>query len=212
MIWAEKPEIAHKVREKPKRATVGDDLQSAKEKEMTNETVTIENPDIQEEKVDYEALAKELTATVTSLKEEVEALKKANTNASADAAKWKREYRSTLDEAQRKEAEKSDLLTDLKAQLEIYKTNERIATYTAKLVDAGYDTDTAANMAKSLPEGIDESFFEGQKSFLENQKLKVKKESLGSQPPLTPGMPMSGKTAEQMESDKMRAWFGLPTK
>lgn len=175
---------------------------------MTESTITIETPEVQE--VDYEAQAKELTATVASLKEEIEALKKANTNASSDAAEWKKKYRSTMDEAQRKEAEKNDVLSDLKAQLELYKTNERIATYTAKLVDAGYDTETASNMAKSLPEGIDESFFEGQKSFLENQKLKVKKESLGSQPPLSTGMPMSGKTAEQIENDKIRAWMGLP--
>ncbi len=165
-------------------------------------------PEVKEEAVDV----KTLTETIEALKAEVEKLKAANSNASSDAAEWKRKYRSTLDEAARKEAERNDTLTDLKNQLEQYKVNERVATYTAKLIEAGYDNDTAKSMATALPEGIDDSFFSNQKSFLESHKLKVKQESLNSQPGLSQGMPMSGKTAEQLESDKMRAWFGLPPK
>lgn len=153
---------------------------------------------------------KKLTETIEALKAEVEKLKAANSNASSDAAEWKRKYRSTLDEAQRKEAERNDTLSEMKAQLEQYKVNERIATYTAKLIDAGYDTDTAKSMATALPDGIEDSFFSNQKSFLDNQKQKAKAESLNNQPTLTVGMPMSGKTAEQIENDKMRSWFGLP--
>ena len=173
---------------------------------MTEEMNTAS--EVKEESVDV----KKLTETIEALKAEVEKLKAANTNASSDAAEWKRKYRSTLDEAQRKEAERNDALTEMKAQLEQYKVNERIASYTAKLIDAGYDTDTARSMASALPDGIDESFFLNQKSFLETTKQKVKSESLNAQPNLSTGMPMSGKTAEQMETDKMRSWFGLPPK
>lgn len=174
---------------------------------MADEKNTAVQPEVTEA-VDV----KTLTETIEVLKAEVEKLKAANSNASSDAAEWKRKYRSTLDEAARKEAERNDTLTDLKKQLEQYKVNERVATYTAKLIEAGYDNDTAKSMATALPEGIDDTFFSNQKSFLENHKLKVKQESLNAQPGLSQGMPMSGKTAEQLENDKMRAWFGLPTK
>ena len=162
--------------------------------------------------VDYEKKAKELEASMNALKAEMENLKRANDKASSEAAEWKRQYRSTLDEAARKEAETSDALSEMKAQLETYKVNERVASYTNKLIEAGYDPETAKSMAPVLPENLDDSFFSTQKSFLESQKLKFKTESLNSQPGLSSGMPMSGKTAEQMENDKLRQWMGLPTK
>ena len=162
--------------------------------------------------VDYEKKAKELEDTMNALKAELENLKKANDSASADAAEWKRKYRSTLDEAERKDAERNDAISELKTQLETYKANERVSSYTTKLIEAGYDTETAKSMAPVLPPDLDDSFFSTQKSFLESQKLKFKTESLNSQPGLSSGMPMSGKTAEQMENDKLRQYFGLPTK
>ena len=166
----------------------------------------------EEEKVIETADVKELEATIASLKGEIEKLKQANSNASSDAADWKRKYRETLDEAERKKQETEEAISNMQSQLEAYKTNERIASYTTKLIEAGFDADTAKSMANVLPEGVGDEFFTSQKSFLENQKLKVKQESLNSQPSLTQGMPMSGKTAEQLEEENMRRWMGLPPK
>lgn len=162
--------------------------------------------------VDYKKKAKELEESMSSLKAEIENLKKATDNASADASSWKKKYRETLDEAQRKEAEREDSFNEMKAQLETYKAKDRVSSYTTKLIEAGYDTETAKSMAPVLPENLDDSFFAQQKSFLESQKLKLKTESLNAQPGLSSGMPMSGNTAEQMENDKLRHYFGLPTK
>lgn len=171
---------------------------------MTNEVTVDEN--IKEVDV------KELETTILSLKAEIEKLKQANSNASSDAADWKRKYRETLDEAERKKQETEEALSNMQTQLEAYKTNERKASYTSKLIEAGFDTETAKSMAEALPDGVGDEFFASQKSFLESQKLKVKQESLNSQPSLTQGLPMSGKTAEQLEEDKMRRWMGLPPK
>lgn len=162
--------------------------------------------------VDYEKKAKELEASMNSLKAEIETLKKANDNASADASSWKKKYRETLDEATRKEEERNEAYAKVQSELEGYKSERRVAVYTTKLIDAGYDSETAKSMAPVLPENLDDSFFANQKSFLESQKLKFKTESLNAQPGLSSGMPMSGKTAEQMENDKLRQYFGLPTK
>lgn len=151
-------------------------------------------------------------AKIKALEEEIEKLKKAQSNASADAADWKRKYRETLDAAEREKQEREDAFNEMQTQLASYKTNERVANYTAKLIESGFDIDTAKSMAASLPEGIDDSFFEQQKSFLEAQKLKVKQEALNAQPSLSMGMPMTGKTAEDIENENMRRWMGLPPK
>ena len=156
---------------------------------------------------------------INSLKAEIEKLKQSVSNACSDASKhkkesedWKTKYRETLDEAERAKQEREEEFTSMQSQLDTYKANERIATYTAKLIESGFDVDTAKSMALSLPEGVGDEFFTSQKSFFENQKLKAKQESLNAQPTLSSGMPMSGKTAEQMEQEQIRKWFGLPPK
>lgn len=156
---------------------------------------------------------------IETLKAEIEKLKQSVSNACSDASKhkkdseeWKAKYRETLDEAERAKQEREEAFNEMQTQLATYKTNERIANYTSKLIESGYDPEMAKSMANALPEGVDDSFFENQKSFLENQKLKIKQESLNSQPSLSMGMPMSGKTAEDIENDNMRRWMGLPPK
>lgn len=151
-----------------------------------------------------------LNDTIKALEAEVEKLKQANTNASSDAAEWKRKYRDSLDEAEREKAEREDRFNEMQSELESYKTSNRISSYTAKLVEVGYDADTAKNMASVLPEGVEDSFFEGQKSFLESQKTKIKQESLNSQPSLSQGMPLNGSSADTIEANKRRVRYGLP--
>lgn len=151
-----------------------------------------------------------LNETIKSLEEEIEKLKQANTNASADASSWKKKYRETLDEAERAKQEREDAFNEMQSKLETYKTNERVASYTAKLIESGYDSETAKSMATMLPEGVEDSFFESQRSFLENQKTKIKQESLNSQPSLSQGMPLNGSSADTIEANKRRVRYGLP--
>ena len=146
-----------------------------------------------------------LNETIESLKAEIEKLKKAQSSASADASEWKKKYRETLDEKEREKQEREEAFNEMQTQLATYKTNERVAKYTAKLIESGFDPEVAKSMAVSLPDGVEDAFFE-------NQKLKAKQEALNSQPSLSTGMPMSGKTAEEIENENMRRWMGLPPK
>ena len=157
-------------------------------------------------------VAEEEKDLIESLKAEIEKLKKAQSSASADASEWKKKYRETLDEKEREKQEREEAFNEMQTQLATYKTNERVAKYTAKLIESGFDPEVAKSMAVSLPDGVEDAFFENQKSFLENQKLKAKQEALNSQPSLSTGMPMSGKTAEDLENENMRRWMGLPPK
>ena len=159
----------------------------------------------------------ELQAKLTALESEKEKLKKAMDAACSDAAKqkkeaakWQDQYKATLDEQKRKEFETEESNRQLLAQLAEYKTKERIASYMSKLMSAGYDDATATAMATALPEGVEDSFFEAQKAFLENTKQTVKTQTLNAQPGLSVGVPLTTPAdAKSAEDDNLRRWMGL---
>lgn len=147
----------------------------------------------------------ELKAENDALKKDGEKLKAAQSNASADASEWKKKYHSTLDEASRKEAERAEAEQAMRDELEALKAEKRISAYTAKLMEVGYDAQTAASMAVNLPEGISDDFFAQQKSFIESQKQIAKTETINSQPKLSTGEPP---TISKEDAD-IKRWFGL---
>lgn len=158
----------------------------------------------------------ELQARLLALESEKEKLKKAMDAACSDAAKqkkeaakWQDQYKATLDEQKRKEFETEEANRQLLAQLTEYKTKERIASYKSKLMSAGYDDATASVMSTSLPEGVEDAFFEAQKAFLEQTKQSVKTQTLNNQPGLSVGVPPST-PIKPSEDDELRRWFGLP--
>lgn len=147
----------------------------------------------------------ELKAENDALKKDGEKLKAAQSNASADASEWKKKYHSTLDEASRKEAERVEAEHAMREELEALKAERRISSYTAKLMEVGYDAQTAASMAMNLPEGISDDFFAQQKSFIESQKQLAKTETINSQPKLSVGEP----PVLNKEDADIKRWFGL---
>ena len=158
----------------------------------------------------------ELKAQLAALEAEKDKLKKAMDAACSDAAKqkkeaakWQEQYKATLDEQKRKEFDTEEATKTLMAQLSEYKAKERVASYKAKLMSAGYDDPTASTMATALPEGVDDSFFEAQRTFLENTKQAVKTQALNAQPSLSVGTPPAGNGASNSEDDQLRKWFGL---
>ena len=136
--------------------------------------------------------------------------KKAMSEANSQAAEYKRKYRETLDETERAKQEQAELLESLKTENAAYKARETANAYFAKLVAAGYDSDTASKMVAELPEGIPDSFFESQKSFLEAKTQAIKTQTLNSQPNLPTGAPLTGTDARLAEENKIRGYFGLP--
>lgn len=154
--------------------------------------------------------------TLEELKAENEKLKKAISASNADAAKhkrdaeeWQGKYKATLDEQEKAKLEAEETLKRLTAENEQFKAEKRISAYTAKLMGAGFDQATASAMASTLPDGIPDSFFEGQKAFLEAQKQAFKTQNLNSQPNLPVGAaPSTGDTMSAIDK-QLRASFGL---
>lgn len=147
-----------------------------------------------------------LMAENNSLKADAEKVKKTISNANADAASWKDKYRATLDEAKRKEEERAEADEALRAELNALKTEKRISTYTAKLLEVGYDAQTAASMAMNLPEGISDDFFNQQKSFLETQKQIAKTNAINNQSSMSVGETPSATKADEDDA-KLKKWF-----
>ena len=160
----------------------------------------------EEPKKETTPTVEELQAQIKALESERDKLKQANTAASSDAADWKRKYRETLDEATRKEQERTEREEAIAAQLEEYKRKDRIATYQSKLIEAGFDVETASKMAADLPEGVNEAFFASQKEFLAKQEQAVKSKMLNDQKGLSTGTPPTAGSAVDEETEKFRRW------
>ena len=165
----------------------------------------VKTPTIEDLQKQIEAL----TAENNGLKADAEKVKKTISNANADAASWKEKYRNTLDEAKRKEEERAEADEAIRAELNALKTEKRVSTYTAKLMEVGFDAQTASSMAMNLPEGISDDFFAQQKAFLDTQKQLAKTEALNNQPGLSVGTPPIA--PNKMDLD-LREWMGLPNK
>lgn len=169
-----------------------------------------------EETKTIEEQLKEAQAKIKELEELTGKQKSAIDNACADASKqkkaaqeWADKYKEKLTEQEKHELETKQATDALLAELDSYKTKERVASYTAKLLEAGYDAETAAKMAVALPEGVTDEFFNSQKSFIEAKTQAIKTQTLNSQPNLSTGSTPSAQDAEDMELARMRKWAGI---
>ncbi len=169
-----------------------------------------------EETKTIEEQLKEAQAKIKELEELTGKQKSAIDNACSDAAKqkktaqeWADKYKAKLSEQEKADLETKQATDALLAELDAYKTKERVATYTAKLLEVGYDAETAAKMATALPEGVTDEFFNSQKSFIEAKTQAIKTQTLNGQPNLTVGNTPSAKDAEEAEMARLRKWMGL---
>ena len=148
------------------------------------------------EEKSLEEMLKEAQAKLKEYEELTAKQKAAIDNACSDAAKhkkdaldWQEKYKATLSEQEKKELETKQEREQMLSELNVLKSEKRIASYKSKLMEIGYDADTASNMASVLPEEVEDSFFEGQKAFLDAKTQAIKAEVLNQQPGLPSGTP-----------------------
>lgn len=123
-------------------------------------------------------------------------LKNALNKACEEAASYKKALREKQTEAERAEADRAEREKALQDELASYRDKERISSYKAQLMSAGVDSETADLMAKSLPEGVSDEYFQATKSFLDAQRKNAEIAALGKQPSLSVGTPPKGMTKE----------------
>ena len=149
----------------------------------------------------------ELKAQIAALTEQNQRLKASNDNASSQAAEFKKKWRDTLSEQERKDAEIAEQRAAEKAELEAYKLKERVSGYTAKLMSCGYDATTAEIMAKALPENVSEEYFNAQKAFIEGKTASIKNDLLKGQSGV--GGSKAPEPNAKGAEEELRKYFGL---
>lgn len=141
---------------------------------------------------------------------DVTRLKTSLSKANSEAAEYKRLLREKQTEAERAEAERAEKDREREELLKSLLEEKRVSTYKSQLMAAGVDPDTADLMAKSLPEGVQDEYFQATKSFLDNQRQKLLTESINKQPGLSVGTPPTAAQAEREEENLLRKRMGLP--
>ena len=145
----------------------------------------------------------------TDYKAEYEKLKKSFDKASSDVARFKKELteRSTKEENDRREREERD--RQLMEELEQLRKDKRIGAYSTNLMSWGMDADNARDLASKLPDGASEDFFAAVRTFIENERTRIRAEALNAQPKPTTGAPVTGQDIKDSETALLRKYIGL---
>jgi hypothetical protein len=140
---------------------------------------------------------------------DVDNLKNLLSRANGEAASWKKKFHDKLSDEEKKEANRAEELESLRNELQTYKTAERINGYKARLLEIGYDADTADSLAKSLPEGVGDSFFDTQKMFYATRQQKIQEDLLKGQSGLSAGSTPKPEDPAKKLAEAFRKGMGL---
>lgn len=161
-------------------------------------------------KTEQAPAVEEKKAEIKPESDEVAKLKAALSRANSEAAEWKRQYKATLDEQKQKELDAADKRKAELEELESLRRERRVNLYAKRLMEAGYDSVSADQMANSLPDGVADTYFESVKAFNEKQKQLIAASALDNQKGLSVGLPPTAASAQKDEINKLRGYAGLP--
>lgn len=156
----------------------------------------------EQEKKDNPAKESDLdTASLKEMIRKLEAengkLRQANTNASADASKWKKQYQEKLSDEERKKAEQEEQTTAIKLELEALRAERNVANHKAQLLSIGFEDTQAEETAKALNDGDTEKIFDGLRKFVAAHDKALKENAFRSNPILQGGTAGKAVTKEQ---------------
>lgn len=151
---------------------------------------------------DYEKMYKELLA-------EKDKLKVAFDKASSETAEYKRKLSEHLTAEEAERMAREEKAKQIEEELTTLRTEKRVSTYNARMLDCGIESAKATELAKLLPDGVPSEFFDGIKAFIADETNRIKADALKQQPTLSAGMPVQASTAEDLENAKIRSWMGL---
>lgn len=156
----------------------------------------------EQEKKDNPAKESDLdTASLKEMIRKLEAengkLRQANTNASADASKWKKQYQEKLSDEERKKAEQEEQTTAIKLELEALRAEKNVAKNKAQLLSIGFEDAQAEETAKAINDGETEKIFDGLRKFVAAHDKALKENAFRSNPILQGGTAGKAVTEEQ---------------
>ena len=143
----------------------------------------------------------DLKAELERLKAENSKLKTAQSNASSDAAKWKKELRDSMDAKTRAEAETKELIEQLKAENETLKKSQSVSAYATDYIGLGFEAELGKKAAEAFFEGDHAKFAVALKSFLAAHDKALAAEALRNTP--RPGVGGVEKSITKEQFNKM---------
>ena len=142
----------------------------------------------------------ELKAQIERLQSDNEKLKKANTNASADASKWKKELQSRMSEQERKDAEEAEEKQKLLARLEELETNSRNDKGRAEFIGFGLNEIAAKDATDAFYKGDLSGFMKVMKTYIADHDKAIKAEGIrNTVPPASGGTGVKQYTKEDFD-------------
>ena len=164
-----------------------------------------------EEKTTEEVKTEEVkpSPTEAALQKEIDNLKRRLSAVNSEAAETKRQLKQRMSDEERKEAERLEADKARDEELATLRREKTVNGYKARLMEVGYDAETAATMAEGLPSDLSDEFFTAQKNFLENKAKQIQADLVKNQPNLSTGKPISSADVEDAEIAKLRGYFGL---
>ena len=145
---------------------------------------------------------KDLEARIKALEAENGKLRQANTNASAEASKYKKQYNELLPEKDRLEKEKEEHDAAMQKELAELKAERNIAKYTSALVanDIGMDAETAKSVAEALNANEIEQVFDGIRKFITAHDKSLRESALRNNQTLQGGGSTKSVTREEFKN------------
>lgn len=137
---------------------------------------------------------------------EIENLKKRISEVNSEAADWKNKYRSTLDEATKKQQEADEKAKKDQEELQNLRKVTAIAGYKASYLAMGYSEELATDTANALYEGNNEKLFENQKKHMEAVEKKAREDALRGSG--RPGGSGDGSGSGETEAEKLAKKIG----
>ena len=123
-----------------------------------------------------------LQAELAKMKSENEKLKAAQSNASADASKYKKELAARMTEQEKAAAETKEFIESLKAENEALKRSQALAEHEAGFVGAGFDTGTAKKAAEAFFDKDFKAFMGSLSEFITAHDKALNAESIRNTP------------------------------
>lgn len=166
-----------------------------------NQTPTVE---------ELQQTLKGMQDTITKLQGDLEKQKQATSNASSDAAEWKKKFRETQDEGTRKAAETEDMITGLRAKLAELEKRDTVSGFEKNFLSLGYDANLARATAEAMANGDMSTVFANQKSFNDAQAQAIQERLLNNMPDLTKGnKPPTPGTDDDKSAEDFKRAMGL---
>lgn len=169
---------------------------------MANEPVKTEETNEETTSQEQTPDLSELEARIKQLEAENGKLRQANTNASADASKWKKQYQEKLSEEERTQAQKAEAEENLRKELESLKAERNVASYKSQLMAPaiGFDEELAAEVASALNAQDNAKVFDGLRRFITAHDKQLRENAFRANPVLSGGTAPKNITKEQFDS------------